>query len=290
MRNLLTAFVLITSLLIGNSIIAQDTPTPTPTTSPAVSSTLTVGASINLAGKQRMLTQRMGKTFMYIGMNINTEAAIKERMISVILFEENLKALLAYAPTEKIKSIFLKEETLWKEYKKLILAETTKENAKAILETNTTILTTCDDAVKACVEYASTLTKSSDEGVSAAIIAENINTSGRQRMLSQRLTFYYAAYVWGVAESATALRLKNLAEFLQQNFSKLITSEANNTEIDDAIAGVIGDWREIEERCSKDNCFTFENKNMDVATMFKFSSTVLSKMDKITALYAKLLE
>jgi hypothetical protein len=257
------------------------------TTPPA--STITVGASVNISGKQRMLTQRMAKAYMYIGMNINTEAANREKNNSIILFEENLKSLMAFTPTDKINLLLLKEEALWKEYKKLIISEVTKDNAKQILETNTTILNACDDVVKAYVEYAGSLKKDVD-GVSSAIIADNINTSGRQRMLSQRITFYYAAYVWGVAESATALRLKNLAEFLQQNFSQLITSEVNNTEIDDAIAGVVGDWREIEEKCVKDNCYTFENKGVEIGKMYSFSGTVLSKMDKITALYAKLLE
>ncbi|MEA5460604.1 type IV pili methyl-accepting chemotaxis transducer N-terminal domain-containing protein [Arcicella sp. LKC2W] len=262
-------------------INAQTTTPPT--------STITVGASVNISGKQRMLTQRMAKAYMYIGMNINTEAANRERNNSIILFEENLKSLMTFTPTDKINLLLLKEETLWKEYKKLITSEVSKDNAKQILETNTTILNACDDVVKAYVEYAGSLKKEVD-GVSSAIIADNINTSGRQRMLSQRITFYYAAYVWGVAESATALRLKNLAEFLQQNFSQLITSEVNNTEIDDAIAGVVGDWREIEEKCVKDNCYTFENKGVEVGKMYSFSSTVLSKMDKITAMYAKLLE
>ena len=252
-------------------------------------SAISVGASVNISGKQRMLTQRMAKAYMYVGMNINAEVATKEKNNSIILFEENLKILMSFTPTDKVKMLLVKEEVLWKEYKKLIVSEVTKENAKQILETNTTILNACDDVVKAYVEYAGTLQKEVD-GASALTIAENINTSGRQRMLSQRLTFYYAAYVWGVAESATALRLKNLAEFLQQNFSKLITSEVNNTEIDDAMAGVVGDWREIEEKCVKDNCFTFENKGVEVGKMYSFSTTVLSKMDKITAMYAKLLE
>lgn len=258
-------------------------------TNPSTVPTITVGASVNISGKQRMLTQRMAKAYMYIGMNINTEAANREKNNSIILFEENLKSLMAFTPTDKINLLLLKEETLWKEYKKIITSEVTKDNAKQILETNTTILNACDDVVKAYVEYAGSLKKDVD-GISSSIIADNINTSGRQRMLSQRITFYYAAYVWGVAESATALRLKNLAEFLQQNFSQLITSEVNNTEIDDAIAGVVGDWREIEEKCVKDNCYTFENKGVEIGKMYAFSGTVLSKMDKITAMYAKLLE
>ncbi len=278
-------FILITALILVSAFLklsAQTVSNPSP-------QAMSIGASVNISGKQRMLTQRMAKAFMYMGMNINAEVASKEKNNSIILFEENLKSLMAFAPTEKVKTLLVKEENFWKDYKKLIVSDVTKETAKQILETNTTILTACDDVVKAYVEYAGTLKKEVD-GVSAGIVADNINTSGRQRMLSQRLTFYYAAYVWGIAESATALRLKNLAEFLQQNFSKLITSEVNNTEIDDALAGVVGDWREIEEKCVKDNCFTFENKGVEVGKMYSFSTTVLSKMDKITAMYAKLLE
>ena len=274
---------LILSLLFLQSTYAQIV-----TNAPA--STLSLGASVNISGKQRMLTQRMAKAYMYMGLGVNTEGAIKEKANSIILFEENLKSLLNFTPTEKIKVALQKEEALWKDYKSLIISDVNKETAKKILEANTTILNACDDAVKAYVEYASTQKRENEDGLAAGIVAENINTSGRQRMLSQRLTFYYAAYVWGVAESATALRLKNLAEFLQQNFSKLITSEVNTSEIDDAMAGVVGDWREIEEKCVKDNCFTFENKGVEVSKMYAFSTTVLGKMDKITAMYAKLLE
>jgi hypothetical protein len=285
MKKLIFSITFLLGLLFCTASFSQNNSnnvSPTPTT-------VSVGASVNLSGKQRMLTQRMAKAYMYIGMGINAETATKERANSIILFEENLKLLMTFTPTEKLQVALKKEETLWKEYKKLITSDVTKENAKQILETNTTVLNACDDVVKAYVEYAASL-KKDVEGISSEIIAENINTSGRQRMLSQRLTFYYAAYVWGIAESATSLRLKNLAEFLQQNFSKLITSEVNTSEIDDAMAGVVGDWREIEEKCVKDNCFTFENKSVEVGKMYAFSTTVLGKMDKITAMYAKLLE
>ena len=193
--------------------------------------------------------------------------------------------------SEKIKAHLIKEEVLWKEYKKLIIAETTKDNAALILEKNTAVLTACDELVKAYVEYAGTLPKQpNSEGATILSIAENTNTAGRQRMLSQRLTFYYAAYIWGITEQFPTEKIKSFAEFIQHNFSKLIISEVNTTDIDDALANVIADWREVEERCTKDNCYTFENKGMDVAQMFKVTSNILQKMDKITGMYAKLLE
>lgn len=279
---ILTLLISITSLTL---LIAQNT------TASESGNQISLGAAVNIAGKQRMLTQRMAKDFVYIGMNIHTELATRERASSIILFEENFKVLSGFAPSEKIKVHLIKEEVLWKEYKKLIIAETTKDNAALILEKNTAVLTACDELVKAYVEYAGTLPKQpNSEGATILSIAENTNTAGRQRMLSQRLTFYYAAYVWGITEQFPTEKIKSFAEFIQQNFSKLIISEVNTTDIDDALANVIADWREVEERCTKDNCYTFENKGMDVAQMFKVTSNILQKMDKITGMYAKLLE
>lgn len=277
------SFILFCCIGFVSQLAAQTSSTATPT--------LSIGSAVNLSGKQRMLSQRMAKTFVYMGMNINAEAANKERTASMILFEENLKALMGYAPTEKIKNLLAREEALWKDYKKQIFAEINQENAKAILASNTTILTACDDVVKAYVEYSATLPKREEEQKASFLqIAENANISGRQRMLTQRLTFYYAAYVWGITEPGTEVKLKGYADLIRQSYSKLITSEINTSDIDDELAATIGDWREVEERCTKDNCFTFDNKGMDVTQMYAVCATILKHMDKVTGMYAKLSE
>ncbi len=275
--------IILSALFISFTTLAQQAATEIPQ--------LSLGAAVNISGKQRMLTQRMAKDFVYMGMKINVEAVEKERAASVILFEENFKALSNFAPTEKIKAHLAKEEVLWREYKKLITAEPTPENARLILDKNTSVLMACDELVRAYVEYAGTMPKKDGEdGNIAKAIAENTNVAGRQRMLSQRLTFYYAAYVWGIADATTPDKIKGFADYIKQNFSKLIISDVNTLDIDDALANVIADWREIEERCTNENCYTFENKSIDVAQMIKITSNILQKMDKITGMYAKLLE
>jgi nitrate/nitrite-specific signal transduction histidine kinase len=105
---ILTLLISISSLTL---LIAQNT------TASESGNQISLGAAVNIAGKQRMLTQRMAKDFVYIGMNIHTELATRERASSIILFEENFKVLSGFAPSEKIKAHLIKEEVLWKEYK-----------------------------------------------------------------------------------------------------------------------------------------------------------------------------
>jgi hypothetical protein len=91
---ILTLLISITSLTL---LIAQNT------TASESGNQISLGAAVNIAGKQRMLTQRMAKDFVYIGMNIHTELATRERASSIILFEENFKVLSGFAPSEKSK-------------------------------------------------------------------------------------------------------------------------------------------------------------------------------------------
>lgn len=249
---------------------------------------MTIGQAVNIAGRQRMLTQRMAKGRIYKIMNVNSETAQKELTASMTIFEESLKQLLAYSPTKKVRGRFEKVEGLWGEYKAALMNDSTKTGAIFVMGFNSRILTLCDEAVLELVEYAKTLSNDNDDqAISPTAIAVATNIAGRTRMLSQRLTLYYGAYYSDI--DPTAIRqLKGIAENIQNNISTLSITEINTTDIDDALSGVIKDWEIIKEKCNKNNCIDFENKNMEPATMYEITNKILQKMDRITAMYASL--
>jgi Type IV pili methyl-accepting chemotaxis transducer N-term len=252
---------------------------------------LTPAGAVNISGKQRMLSQRMGKDFMCLFSNMQPEVAQRELLSSQVIFEENLKALKAFAPTDIIKAKLTREEDLWKKYKELLNQPTNdKGNAQNVLDMNTQVLTATDDAVQEIVKYVSTL-PGRNETITGAGVAKNTNISGRIRMLSQRLTMYYIAFISNVGEPTSQLSvMKESAEKIQGIMSNLITSEINTTDIDESISDVIIDWRQIEERCTINDCINFEKKNVDPKSMFLITNRIVSKTDKVVGMYAKLLD
>ncbi len=251
---------------------------------------LSITQAVNIAARQRMLTQRMAKGRVFRSMGIQAEQAQKEMNTSVVTFEETLRNLLAYSPNKKIKDRFERVEKMWPEYKAALLNDSSKAGVTYVMNNNTRILTLCDEAVQELVAYSKTLPNTSeDAAISPEAVTQYTNVSGKVRLLSQRLTLYYGAH-YGDLDKEGAKQLKVVADNIQACFSNLMSSEINTTDIDDALASVLKDWDFIREKCYKGDCFDFENKTVDPAAMYETCNKILSKMDKVTAMYASLLK
>ena len=249
---------------------------------------LTIGQAVNIAGRQRMLTQRMAKARIYRTMSINTDVSQKELNASVTTFEESLKNLLAYAPTQKVKLRFQKVEAIWPEFKVALLNDTSATSMLYIISNNTRVLTACDEAVQELVAYSQTVTDDTNEsGISAEAIANNVNLAGRMRMLSQRLSLYYGAYYTDVDKDGLRV-IKTVTSNIQQGLNALTSSEVNSTDIDDALSAALREWDVVREKCTKNGCQGFEYKTMEPASLFDTMNKFLNRMDRVTALYASL--
>jgi hypothetical protein len=265
-------------ILIVSQIFAQTT-------------VLTLGNAINISGKQRMLSQRMAKDFIFKSVGTLPEQAQKELNSSMVLFEEGLKVLQANAFNMEIKAKLDREEQLWKIYKNALSVGFGKGASTYVLTLNTDILNACDDVVKEYIEYAkSRPSKGDDDGAVGVAVANNTNTSGRLRMLSQRMSLYYIAYYNGMIDEGGYKTLKAAGDSIAAGFSAILTSDVNNQEVDDAISQALIEWNVIKEKCTKDNCIDFQAKTLDPAIMFEQANKIVNRADKITQSYAKLLE
>ncbi len=147
--------------------------------------------SINLAGKQRMLTQKMSKEALLIRSKIDTEENIKKLKQSSSLFDKTLKGLmngdsslnLVAINDPKIKEQLLRVQKLWNPFyqhiKEIIDAKADDKSYNYIESHNLELLKEMNKAVS--------LYSSQDKSNGSFKLANDINLAGKQRMLTQKM-------------------------------------------------------------------------------------------------------
>ena len=89
--------------------------------------------AMNLSGMQRMLSQRIAKSYLMIGAEVRSEQALQQLDQSVARFENNYQALAEYAPSAEIGAALEQVGESWQHYRELALSRPTREQAVLLL-------------------------------------------------------------------------------------------------------------------------------------------------------------
>lgn len=269
---------IITTLLAWAVFMPITFATPAPTE-------ISVGAAMNIAAKQRMLTQRIGKAYLMKAMGENTTQAQRELDASLILFEENQRILSLFAPNKEIKEEVRRVDNFWSIYKNIVSAEPNREDALQVVEGNSQILEACDKSFMLLKNYASSLPNASkDPMVSGTQIAEAISKASTIRLLSQRLALYYTAYKWDIDSDKTKAVLKKCIDDIQFTITELFTSGITSQDADDALGTVVGHWKLLRDGSDKILKLEFT-----VNDIFETTNSMLYASEKLAAVYEKLI-
>jgi len=149
--------------------------------------------SIDLAGKQRMLTQKMSKEAMLIKIGIDIDTSVKKIKESSALFDKTLKGLingdkeLGLVATKdkniqrKLKEVQKEWEPFYQRIKSVYsFNNLTDDTFKYIEENNLKLLKKMNEAVGMYAKLGSS-------GNSKLKMANDINLAGKQRMLTQKI-------------------------------------------------------------------------------------------------------
>ncbi|MBB5213144.1 type IV pili methyl-accepting chemotaxis transducer N-terminal domain-containing protein [Microbulbifer hydrolyticus] len=206
------ALILLFGLFPLNSSVIAAEATPTHTG-------FNMGDAINMAGRQRMLSQRITQAYILRGIQPQSEKHQQVFQRSMAEFERNLGQLLAFEPAAPVRSTLKRVQNEWQAFAAIARQPVNKFNAAELFKHSNTLL----PAAHTYVMRLQALANHSS--------AELVNVSGRQRMLSQRIAKNYVAQFWGVAGSeGTKLLYEDLAEF-EQMLAFLLQSPLNTPEI-----------------------------------------------------------
>ncbi|CAN7407002.1 MAG: type IV pili methyl-accepting chemotaxis transducer N-terminal domain-containing protein [Acidovorax sp.] len=231
--------------------------------------------AINKAGRQRMLSQRVGKAWLALAHKADTPTARQVMEQSIALFERQLVELKAYAPSPTIRETYTKLETAWAAHKTTLAAATSStDNASAMLQADAKVLAL---AHLGTTQY---------EAASGKPVGHLVNIAGRQRMLSQRMAkFYLAAMLPVDASTATTEIAKARSEFIAATELLRNAPQATNR-IRQELQLADGQWVFFDAALQRMQ--GGGNVNRQVAEVYVASENLLSSMDRVTGMYAAL--
>ena len=223
--------------------------------------------AVDVAGKQRMYTQRMLKDYAMIGLGNTFGDPQKDLKTIMHDFEDHLNALIAFNKDPKTAESLQKVKKMWEPIKQSLKETPAKEKAGKMQEDLEALLKQANEAVGL---FAKQTGKES---------GEIINISGRQRMLSQRMASLYMLKVWGVNDPKFKEKMKKTMHLFKTSLERLKKSKMNTPEITKLLARA--------ERSFK--FFEVMNKSQSKfipALIYKKSNDILKDMNTATGLYA----
>jgi len=223
--------------------------------------------AVDVAGKQRMYTQRMLKDYAMIGLQNNFGNPQEDLKTIMHDFEDHLNALIAFNKDPQTAESLEKVKKMWGPIKAALNEPPSKEKAGKMQEDLEALLKQSNEAVGL---FAKQTGKES---------GEIINISGRQRMLSQRMASLYMLKVWGVDDPKFKEKMTKAMKLFKDSLERLKKSNMNTPEINALLQKAEKSFKFFE-------IMNRSNSKFIPALIYKKSNEILKDMNSATGLYA----
>ncbi len=240
--------------------------------------------TINKAGKQRMLTQKMSKEVLFIALNIDVEMNRDELESTIELFDKTLQGLingdtylgLVTTKNADILAKLKQVESLWKHFQENLNTiqegNISSEILVVISEQNIPLLHKMDEAVKTYEKEGGSIFEPS--------LAKIINKAGKQRMLIQKMTKELLLVAKKIDLITNKTNLANSVSEFETTLSELKTAD-NNASINAQLQKVQKKWNKYKP--------ILDNLDVSEQTLHKIDKLSVSlyrAMNKAVQLYA----
>ena len=179
---------------------------------------------------QEILSQKMVKDYMMIGLNLNKNEAQEDLDETVSIYEEFRLACEDADFSGPLLASVEKSNEIWMEFRLIITDEVSKEGAFQLLKTNSSLLF----AANSCLNM-----------IQKPVVGDTMkgyNLSMHMQMLAQRLASYYFLYTWGVKKEATLRYLSDVSVEFDRSLKQLTALKINSIKIKSKLMSLKIDW------------------------------------------------
>ncbi len=222
---------------------------------------------LNIAGKQRMLSQRIAKDYLYIGKNIARSKANRELVKSMKDFLSTHQKLSTSISNPEIKNLLEFVALSSGEFKDISTQAFSLENAQLILDLSESML------------EGSQYVFDSLKGELNIKEVEIIAIAAKQRMLSQRIAKYYISYQSGIKDLNSVEMMKETVKQFSDNLSTLINNKSNTPSINKKLAEISKLWKIVHKFY-----INIEKGGLPLI-VFNTTDNITKKMDEVTKIY-----
>lgn len=222
---------------------------------------------INVAGQQRMLSQRIVKSWCQIGLNVQPDISKAQLDAAVRSFENNLKVLNSAEISPAARTSLTGLRAAWLPLRVAVSGVISQTNASQLDSRAEDVLMAADRLTRVLQDQATTP------------VSRWINLSGRQRMLSQRLVKIYMLQQWGVNN----VSMRDEVERIQNEFVGALVSMQQRADNSPALRTELDNlalqWEWLHIALATEGAESFR------LIMAESGESVLQLADHVTSLY-----
>jgi len=228
--------------------------------------------TINLAGRQRMLSQRLAKSWLMLGRGVLAGRSRQILRQSMAMCDAELKELDVRANDADCVAACADLRAVWPRYRSLLESSPDTTSARELFSVNEAVL-----------EAAQRLTVGFEkaEGTSKGTL---VNIAGRERMLSQRAAKLFMFRQMGIQVAKCRSEIRDADEEFSANLARLAAVAPDETDIRTELASVAEQWNLLQSAiCARSGPDA-------VATMgrvFTASERLLKRTESTVELYVR---
>jgi hypothetical protein len=222
---------------------------------------------IDVAGKQRMLSQRIAKDYLYAGNSVAVSKASVQLKASLEEISKIHRLLVDSINDPEIRNLLSFVELSMEDFKATVNEPYNLDNAQLIIDLSESMLEGSQYVVDSLKEKV----KVKESAI--------VGRSGKQRMLAQRIAKYYIAYQAGIKDKNTVDQMKAAVAAFSDAHKALMANPSNTPEINRQLNRIDRLWKIVYKFY-----LNIEKGGLPLI-VFNTTDDITAKMNKITAMY-----